>query len=101
MRPVIGPVSVSIFHGLEPEGEEYRRCRLTFLGDSPTTAQLWQFVGGRWLLVDTLTTASVVETDAGMVITGASRTLISEVGLDPANAQARWNVEATGCQNCN
>ena len=101
MQSQIGPVNVKVFSGLEPEGEEYNRCRITFLGSSPVTAKLWKMWDGRWLDVDTLSQATVVEQGKSMMISGTSKALTAEVGLDPANAQVRWEVEVLGCSNCN
>lgn len=101
MQSQIGPVNVKVFSGLEPEGEEYRRCRVTFLGSSPVTAKMWRLHDGRWLDVDTLSEASVLEQGNTMMITGVSKALIQEVGLDQSNAKVRWEVEYVGCRNCN
>lgn len=101
MQSQIGPVNIKVFSGLEPEGEEYRRCRITFLGSSPVTAKMWKMHDGRWLEVDTLSAAVVVEQGKSMLISGVSRTLVREIGLDSKNAQVRWEVEVLGCQNCN
>lgn len=89
----IGVANVKVFSGLEPDGEEYRTCRLTFLGDK---VALWRFFEGRWLQVDVLSSATTV----GDTVTGVSKSLVQEVGLAPANAQVRWEIEEVGCRNC-
>lgn len=95
MQPMtqIGLANVKVFSGLEPDGEEYRTCRLTFLGDK---VALWRFFEGRWLQVDVLSAVTVVDD----VITGVSKSLVQEVGLEPINARVRWEIEEVGCRNC-
>jgi len=101
MQSQIGPVNVKVFSGLEPDGEEYKRCRISFLGSNPVTAKMWKMWDGRWLEVDTLTHASVVEKGKDSMIVGTSKALTVEVGLSSSNAQVRWEVEYVGCRNCN
>ena len=101
MQSQIGPVIVKVFSGLEPEGEEYRGCRITFLGSNPVTARAWKMLEGRWVDVDTLVNATVIEQGKFLTITGTSKALVNEVGLTPSNAQVRWEVENLGCTNCN
>lgn len=98
MQSQIGPVNVKVFSGLEPEGDEYKRCRITFFGNK---AKMYHMFDSRWHEVDTLANTSVVERGKDCTITGTSRSLIVEVGLAPSNAQVRWEVEYVGCRNCN
>ena len=101
MQSQVGPVNVKVFSGLEPEGDEYTRCRITFLGSNPVTVKMWRMWDGRWMEVDTLIDATVNEDQQEMSISGTSKALIDEVGLEVSNAQVRWEVETVGCANCN
>ena len=101
LKSQIAPVNVKVFAGLGPDGDEYPKCRITTLGSNPVTAKLWQRWDGRWHEVDTLSNASYTESGSTMTFLGTSRSLVTEVGLAPSNAQARWEVEFIGCTSCN
>ena len=100
MQSEIGPVDVTVYAGLEPDGETYRRCRITVLGAAPISARLYKFWSGRWLPVDTITNASYSGTGDRGVFVGTSRALVVEVGLLPSNAEVRWDVNFVGCTSC-
>jgi hypothetical protein len=85
-----------MFGGLDPEGAEYKRARITLNGD-PGDAVLYMFETEpepKWKPVDRITGTKITETNKGMSITGTSRELIDTVGVDPADAQVRWEIQA-------
>lgn len=84
-----------MFGGLSPEGEEYKRARITLNGD-PGDAVLYMFhtePEPQWKPVDRITQTKITETNRGMTITGTSDELIHVVGVEPSNAQVRWEVK--------
>lgn len=93
---------VTVFGGLEPDGEVHKRCRLTMIGN-PTDAVLFvsDFERTRWRPVDRLTQATVTDHDDGtFAIEGISDELVNVVGMPPGNATARWEVRPKVCRDC-
>ena len=97
MRTQINLANVKVYSGIEPDGDEYLRCRVTFLGDK---VALWKFWEGKFMQVDVLSNVTMVEVGKQITLKGTSRALVTEVGLEPENAQVRWEIEEIGCPNC-
>lgn len=101
MIPIIPHATVTMFGALDPEGEIYEKCRLTFIGN-PADVVLyhWVPVYERWQRVDRLTQAQVLSNGRQHTITGISDALVYEVGVDPSEAKVRWEITEKGCSSC-
>ena len=101
MKPLI-QCDVAMFGAFDPDGEEYKKCRLSMLG-TPTNAVLYSrgIEGERWTPVDRLTNASITDNpDGTMTIVGISDELVNVVGVAPTEATVRWEVTPRGCHDC-
>jgi hypothetical protein len=93
---------VTVFGGLDSEGEVYRKCRVTMNG-RPADAVLYSrlLTEQKFVPVDRLTGATVTEnTDGSVTIQGVSQELVEIVGVDPENAMTRWEIVPQGCTTC-
>jgi hypothetical protein len=101
MRPVIPLANVTVHGGLDPEGETYRKVRLTMIGNPACVVMYSNMLGdGKWEPVDRLTNATVAEGDNRWTISGISDEMVERIGLSPDNAVVRWDVEVIGCLDC-
>lgn len=103
MESAIGPVQVTLFGGVEPEGEVIKRAKLTFLGTSPHAfVKLYQYdeADNRFREFDHLAECVIDETETHLSIKGCSRTMAEELGLPEAESMVRWEVDLQGCVGC-
>lgn len=101
-RPFVPFADVTMFAALDPDGETYRKCRLTIVG-KPADVVLYSLDvdGTRWRVVDRLTYASVDEhPDGTFTVIGISSELIDIVGVVPSEATVRWEVSPRRCSGC-
>lgn len=102
MRPLIPFAEVTMFGALDPDGEVYKKCRITLLG-APTDAVLYSAdVGtGQWRIVDQISQGTLTEhPDGSFTLEGASQELVNIVGVPPEEATVRWEIRPIGCSNC-
>lgn len=102
MKPLVA-CDVVMFGSLDPDGEEFKRCRLTMLG-TPTNAVLYthsDLDGERWLPVDRLTNAKITDgPDGTFTLEGVSDELVNIVGVPVGEAVVKWIVTPRGCRDC-
>jgi hypothetical protein len=99
---VIPFADVTTYGGLDPDGEEHKKCRLTMNG-KPAAVVLYakSLDEDKWVPIDQLTNAKIVENANGsLTITGTSHELMHTVGTKVGNSEVRWEVRPRGCVNC-
>lgn len=104
MDTTLSPVTVAIYGGQPPDGDEISMAMVTSLGESPhATVKLFQYDFSRKQLVefDCLTECTVDETGNRIVVEGTSQWATEVNELPVSEANVRWVIDIKGCQSCN
>ncbi len=98
----IGPAALSA--GTYSSDEQIKRAKVDVIGSSPNAkAKLYQWVPaglGGWEEVDRMTQATIDQRGEIVKFTGRSEMLITQMGLNPEDAEVSWTVTAKGCDGC-
>lgn len=105
MKNTYSPITVKIFGGVGPEGEEIKRARVDLCGSSDgCSATLYVYDSEtKWLRPrDHLADCKVTENDKTLSLVGRSSELMDQVELAPSEAEARWELQLAteGCARC-